>query len=213
MTTSPAAQRTRSALVAAAAEVFARLGYAHTTIADIAGAAGTSRPSFYQYFTSKDEIFEAVVAQLHERLIEVQDVPDVDPGDIASVAQCSIAAYLEAYVREQRLLVVLEHQSLDDPALRALYDEIVEHAGARAQRFIERAIREGGARPAASPEALVRALAGMVVRFADHVRQNPAVREQAGLELGQIFVALLGLPNPSPSPKGADRRSGGRPPS
>ena len=53
---------TRASLLNAAALVFARLGYARTTVADITAAADVSRATFYVYFASKAEVFAVVAA-------------------------------------------------------------------------------------------------------------------------------------------------------
>lgn len=50
-----------SALVRAAAEVFGSKGYRNTTIDDIAEAAGVSRPTVYQYTSSKRELLDSMV--------------------------------------------------------------------------------------------------------------------------------------------------------
>ncbi len=56
----PKAVRTREILVEAAGEQFLEHGYAETTVEHIADGAKVSRPTFYTYFRSKREIFEAV---------------------------------------------------------------------------------------------------------------------------------------------------------
>jgi AcrR family transcriptional regulator len=53
----------RQRAVEAGARVFLRFGFARTTMGDIAQAAGMSRPALYLVFCSKEEVFEAVVAQ------------------------------------------------------------------------------------------------------------------------------------------------------
>ncbi|WP_327358583.1 TetR/AcrR family transcriptional regulator [Streptomyces sp. NBC_01304] len=49
-------RRTRSALIDAAAELFARKGYDETTVAEIAAAAEIGTRTFFSYFASKEEI-------------------------------------------------------------------------------------------------------------------------------------------------------------
>jgi AcrR family transcriptional regulator len=55
-------ERLRRAILGCAAE----RGYAHTTIADIVGVAGTSRSAFYEHFESK----EACFVEAYERLTD-----------------------------------------------------------------------------------------------------------------------------------------------
>ena len=56
----PASKQQRA--VDAGARVFLRFGFARATMGDIAQAAGMSRPALYLIFSSKEEVFEAVVA-------------------------------------------------------------------------------------------------------------------------------------------------------
>ena len=62
---------TRSRLLAAAAEVFAELGFGRTTVEDICEHAGYSRGAFYSNFSSLDELFFGMYEQ---RSFEVVDV-------------------------------------------------------------------------------------------------------------------------------------------
>ena len=50
----------RMRILRAAMNVFGRLGYADTRVEDIIGEAGISRPTFYRYFKSKEDVFDAV---------------------------------------------------------------------------------------------------------------------------------------------------------
>ena len=57
----------RAEIVHAAVDVFLRYGYARTTMGDIASAAGVSRPTLYDAFPGKEEVFCAAVAELDAR--------------------------------------------------------------------------------------------------------------------------------------------------
>lgn len=50
----------RQAILKAAREVFAELGYGETTVRDIIRRTGLASGTFYNYFTSKEEVFEAI---------------------------------------------------------------------------------------------------------------------------------------------------------
>ena len=59
----------KAAAVEAATVVFLRYGYARTTMAELAAAAELSRPTLYELFPGKDELFAAVIEQLSQRTI------------------------------------------------------------------------------------------------------------------------------------------------
>src|SRR2546422_85623 len=52
---------TRGGIVSAALRLFAERGFASTSIADIAGAAGITKGAIYWHFDSKDALFKAIL--------------------------------------------------------------------------------------------------------------------------------------------------------
>lgn len=91
--------RTRAKLVAAARELFAAQGIDATTIAEIAERADTAHGSFYNHFSTKDEILGAVfedtlteqLGQLAERRAGV-----TDPAERVAVAHRHLLAAVRA---------------------------------------------------------------------------------------------------------------------
>jgi AcrR family transcriptional regulator len=64
-------------LILAAGETFVALGYATSTVADILKAAGMSRRSFYEFFTSKEDILLALLDEMvNEIRAEVQGLTE-----------------------------------------------------------------------------------------------------------------------------------------
>ena len=86
-------ERVRREILLAAAEVFARRGYAAATLADLAEAAGYAPPSLYRYFKSKEEIFSSLTDLLKRELFGTFEQP-VDRGQ-------PLQARLEALLRAQ----------------------------------------------------------------------------------------------------------------
>jgi AcrR family transcriptional regulator len=61
-------RRTRGALLEAAEQVFAALGYHDASIVKITEAAGVAQGTFYLYFPGKREIFDELVRDLNRRV-------------------------------------------------------------------------------------------------------------------------------------------------
>lgn len=65
----PRAER-RDAILRGAAEAFARAGYAATSMEDIAAASGITKLIVYRHFTSKEELYRAVLQRVFDRQAE-----------------------------------------------------------------------------------------------------------------------------------------------
>jgi len=56
-------ERTREAIMSAAAELFRQRGFRETSLSDIGAAAGVSGPAIYRYFDSKGELLSALIEE------------------------------------------------------------------------------------------------------------------------------------------------------
>ena len=71
------AQETRRRLLAAGFEVFARRGYGLGTVDEIAAEAGVSMGALYHHFSSKEDLFKALLADhLNEARVELSVLRD-----------------------------------------------------------------------------------------------------------------------------------------
>jgi AcrR family transcriptional regulator len=61
----------RATILSAAARVFARSGYAATSVEDVAAAAGITRLIVYRHFDSKEALYRAVLEGVFERQAEL----------------------------------------------------------------------------------------------------------------------------------------------
>jgi AcrR family transcriptional regulator len=161
--------RTRAALVAAARVVFERDGFLESRLTDITREAKCSTGSFYTYFSSKEEIFTAVLAAAQHDMLH----PGVkrvlpDDADPVAVIEASHRSYFEAYRRNARLMVVFEQVALINPHIRAIKGRRGESFRERNARSIADLQERGLADPTLDPYRTALALNGMVGRLAWH---------------------------------------------
>jgi len=74
------ARATVEAILEAAARVLTEHGYAAATTNRVAATAGVSIGTLYEYFSNREEVFEALIRQEIEGLIEAFRSVDLDPS-------------------------------------------------------------------------------------------------------------------------------------
>ena len=83
----------RALILEAAIEQFAARGLRATSMANIAEAAGVSRPALYQYFQNKDEVFASAFIGLFESLV----ASALDALDTAGTTAERLDGFLQRY--------------------------------------------------------------------------------------------------------------------
>ncbi|MCK0089279.1 TetR/AcrR family transcriptional regulator [Rhodococcus sp. F64268] len=158
--------RTRSSLIAAARTVFESAGYLDTRLVDITTQAKCSAGTFYTYFSSKEEIFAAVLELAQEDMLHPGMPRVADEDDPAAVVEASNRAYLEAYRRNAKLMGLLEQVSHIDPVFRELRQKRGDAFIRRNARSIAHLQSRGLADREVDPLLASRALSGMISRLA-----------------------------------------------
>jgi TetR/AcrR family transcriptional regulator, mexJK operon transcriptional repressor len=96
----PRSERKRTAILAAATEIFLRGGYLGTNMDEIASLSGVSKQTVYKHFSSKEALFIAVVGEMTSATGDrVHNEPDLADG-------ASLSDYLEAYAYRQLRIVL-----------------------------------------------------------------------------------------------------------
>lgn len=74
--TTPKGRQTWQSIIAAARTVFARDGFVGARMSDVAEEAGLSMGGLYRYFGNKEDLFEALIADIHTELYEASRSPE-----------------------------------------------------------------------------------------------------------------------------------------
>ncbi|MFF0148619.1 TetR family transcriptional regulator [Amycolatopsis sulphurea] len=158
--------RTRARLVAAARTVFERDGFLNARLADITTEAGTASGSFYTYFSSKEEIFQAVLEELQDEMLHPHVHDLVDADDPVSSIAASTHAYLESYQRNAKLMQLLEQVANVDDKFRELRKRRADAFARRNAQAIRDLQARGLADPKLNPILAAGSLSSMVARAA-----------------------------------------------
>jgi AcrR family transcriptional regulator len=177
------ADATRTALSAAARQLFTERGYAATSTTEIVERAGVTRGALYHHFAAKDELFRAVFEQLEGEVTEHVAQQALTSDDPLEQLRRGTRAYLDACIDPAVQRVVL----LDGPSVLGweTWQEIEQRYGyGLVVAGVEAAIGAGLISPQ-PVEALAHVLfgalteAGMVVARADAPRTARAEMEGA----------------------------------
>lgn len=116
-------ERTRAALIEAAAGEFGEKGFHDGSISGITARAGVALGSFYTYFESKDEIFRALVVAMSDRVREHVAPVLARSTDPVSGERDALAAFL-GFAREHREIYrIIDEAEFVDPASFRLHYE------------------------------------------------------------------------------------------
>ena len=90
----PAAER-REQLLSVAMDVFAREGYHQTSMNDVAEAAGITKPVLYQHFSSKRELYLALIEEAGARLLTAITDPRIAATEGRKRTELGFIAYFQ----------------------------------------------------------------------------------------------------------------------
>lgn len=93
---------TRATILAEARTIFARQGYAETSLREIAEAVGIKTPSLYAHFSGKEELYETVYAEVAVEHTAFFDDLARSSGELEPLARLRhLLGGIEAYYRDR----------------------------------------------------------------------------------------------------------------
>ncbi|BCY10477.1 TetR/AcrR family transcriptional regulator [Actinoplanes sp. L3-i22] len=130
------AELTRARILAAAAHVFAELGYAAGTTNRIAERAQVSIGSLYQYFPGKDAILVALVTDHLAR--ETPDLDEIAAGPLADGVRAMVHAAVRNHDDDPELLSVMMQQAIRWPEVMPLMADQQRRRAEEVRAFLDR---------------------------------------------------------------------------
>ncbi len=157
------AEATREGILDAAEQMFLQRGVARATLEDIARAAGVTRGAIYWHFSSKTELFDAMLARVQMPLIELimglPKEPEEHPFEalrrLCSLALCKLATDPQY----QRVYMILHHRCERAPEMEPSlqrYTETRERLLAALENYFARPTNRQALRSSLSPELAAR---------------------------------------------------------
>jgi AcrR family transcriptional regulator len=144
------AEQTRTGILDAAEESFARAGFERTRLEDVARAVGVRRGAIFHYFRGKRELYEAVLSRLAESLMLRLREALAEPESLPDQMETALLTWIE---------FAAERPAFGRLVLRIAADALLEQT-------IERGKREGTLKPIArEPLQLASTIAGSTVFF------------------------------------------------
>jgi len=161
-------QRTRQAILDASLDLFAEKGYFGTSLRDVAAVVGVRESALYNYFASKDALFNALIdADQHTKLERLSALAEVPITDGRAVLEELALLSLESFAapRDEKLFRIL----MSDGVRLAKSGRInlFERMGHRRERFqalIARLIREGWLR-SGDPQMMMMAFTAPLIMW------------------------------------------------
>ena len=120
----------RLAILDAAREVFGDLGFEAATVRDIIRRTGLSVGAFYNYYRSKEEVFDALADDGARRFRPILHALSAKASDFESYLRAAVRAYFDFIASEQESWVVraaatepLPH-ARNTPEILAVFEEV-----------------------------------------------------------------------------------------
>lgn len=156
----------REAILEAAREVFTKLGYGATTVRDIIRATDLASGTFYNYFKSKEEVFQAIQDENALRVRPRLRAERIRARNVEEFISGSFRTFFDYIATDRQTFAVIRRNAdtmrvrMDTPEIIAGFDEL--------RADIIKAIEEG-IFPPVDADYLMAALVGVAFEVGEHM--------------------------------------------
>ncbi len=137
-------QTRREQILRAAERVIGQRGFTDASIADITREAGTALGTFYIYFSSKEEIFRELVAEMGHMTRKVLAAATMPADSRLEAEHLGLKAFLRFVAEHPALYRIVEEARFVDPPA---YEDYFTSFAKAYRRQLERAADSGTIRP------------------------------------------------------------------
>jgi len=141
--------------------VFPRRGFHETRIDDVVEAAGASHGSFYRYFASKEDLFQAIAADAATRLLAGLQAFPADGGD-AEALRTWLHGWFDLYAAHGGIIAIWRETQFPGHELEDLSRDVAKGA-------LDVLLQAVGDRAVGDPLVDAMALLGLVETMPHHV--------------------------------------------
>ena len=177
--------RTRQSLVAAARQILAETGETSASIQEIADRADVGFGSFYNHFETKNDLFDAAVADALEEYGQLIDHVPASLDDPAEVFAASIRLTLRLAASHPEITQIVRLRGMP-------YIHSATGLGPRALRDLEIGWTSGRFIPC-DPGVALSAVGGALIGLLQLATLRD-VKAEAGEEMAELILRMLGLP-------------------
>lgn len=182
---------TQRRILAAALDVFAEVGFSEARVELITELAGCSRPAFYQYFSSKDDVFWKLAGRLGHEMVSLADGLDRVTPDEAGLAALAawIDEFIDLYGSYAPVFSAFQAASRDHQPLARSSSSISE-------RMADALLRAFGVRKTARSTSLAAGVVAVLIRCSFYSDSVPGALDRPKLveALSQMIHRLFAGP-------------------
>lgn len=183
----------RQAIIDAARRVFAELGYGATTVRDIIRATELASGTFYNYFKSKEEVFQALQDETALRVRPRLRAERIRARNFEEFIAGTFRTFFDFVKNDHTSLATmrrnpeLQRMRIDTPEVIAGFDEL--------RADLEIAIKNG-VMPDTDADLLMAAIVGVAFEIANHMilRSDVSVDDAAKFATALFLGGVQALP-------------------
>ena len=158
----PKGEQSRGRLLAAAASEFAAKGFHRARVSDIVKAAGLTQASFYQYFESKEGLYQQLMDEFFSRLWELADggskVTSLGKADVFDQVRENLVTLFGFFQERPKLTQIALYQA-------EAGEELHRKLAAMVSANLRQNQTAGHVRAALSPEVAAEAMVAVCYRL------------------------------------------------